>query len=164
MAIQTAAFSTLPPFFSSHYKLDGELFLCRGEDTVLGMEIAKSGMICTDIGLNPLHDTYAGYPDEPDLRGDPLVQGRFYYACTGWVGRNPFLNFLRGADLQSVRESQREKLERGLRKLAEYTSNPKFNSVLRNFDVSWGSLEYYTNKYDQVSEAWEEFRKRSGLA
>ena len=163
-AIKTNAFSVLPPFFSSHYIMDGELFLCRGEDTVLGLEIARSGMVCTDIGLNPLHDTYAGYPNEPDLRGDPMVQERFYYACTGWVGRNPFLNYLYGNDLQSVRESQREKLERGLRMLAAYTSNPRFNNVLRNFDVSWGSLERYVDKYSQVLEAWEEFRKRSGLA
>ena len=159
VAISTSSFSILPTFFSSYYMVDDELFLCRGEDTVLGLEIARNGIVCTDIGLNPLHDTYSRFPDEPDLRGDPSVQERFYYACTGWVGRNPFLNYLRGTDKQSVRESQREHLERGLSALSEYTSFPKYNSVIRNFDVSWDNLERYVSEYNQVLEAWDEFRK-----
>ena len=162
-AIKTTSFSTLPPFFSSHYMLDGEMYLCRGEDTVLGLEIGRSGMICTDIGLNPLHDTYSTYPAEPDLRGDPVVQGRFYYACTGWVGRNPFLNYLHDKDLKSVRESQRDSLERGLGALSAYASYPRYKTVIRNFDESWDNLGRYINEYEQVLEAWEEFRKRSEL-
>jgi len=159
-AIKLSAFSKLPPFFSSHYTLGGELFLCRGEDTILGGEIAKSGTICTDVGLNPLHDTYKDYPTEPNLRGDPAVQGRFYYACTGWVGRNPFFNHILGNDLKSTREFQRESLERGLRALAGYTANPRYYSVLRNFDVSWDDLGRYINEFEQVQEAWEEFINR----
>jgi len=159
-AIKLSAFSKLPPFFSSHYTLGGELFLCRGEDTILGVEIARSGTKCTDIGLNPLHDTYKDYPAEPNLRGDPATQGRFYYACTGWVGRNPFLNHILGKDIKSTREYQRESLERGLRALAGYTANPRYYSVLRNFDVSWDDLGRYINEYEQVMEAWGEFIKR----
>jgi len=163
VAIKLSAFSKLPPFFSSHYSLGGELFLCRGEDTVLGVEIAKSGIICTDIGFNPLHDTYKDYPKEPDLRGDPSAQERFYYACTGWVGRNPFLNYLHGKDLQATKEYQQERLTRGLRALAEYTSNPKFYSVMRNFEESWDNLGRYVSEYEQVLEAWREFTERTGM-
>jgi len=162
-AITLSAFSALPPFFSSHYTLDDEIFLCRGEDTVLGVEIAKSGVTCTDIGINPLHDTYKDYPAEPDLRGDRGVQDRFYYACTGWAGRNPFLNYILGSDLAAVREEQRERLESGLRALVGYTVNRRFSSVLRNFDVSWDSLGRYINEYEQVLEAWAEFRERTGI-
>ena len=160
MAIQLSAFSQLPPFFSSHYTLDGVLFLCRGEDTMLGLEIAKGGITCTDIGLNPLHDTYKNFPVEPNLRDDKSVQDRFYYACTGWVGRNPLFNYLLGNDLEATREHQRECLERGLASLAEYTGNPRFNGVLKNFDVSWGSLDRYINEFKQVSKAWKEFNDR----
>jgi hypothetical protein len=160
VAIKLSAFSKLPPFFSSHYTLDNELFLCRGEDTVLGLGIANSGTTCTDIGFNPLHDTYKDYPAEPDLRGDTATQGRFYYACTGWVGRNPFLNYILGNDVKSVREFQRERLERGLSALAGYTSNPRFNSVLKNFDVSWDSLGRYINEYEDALNAWREFIER----
>ena len=154
VAIKLSSLAKLPPFFSSHYTCDGELFLCRGEDTVLGLGIGQNGTVCTDIGLNPLHDTYKNYPAEPDLRNDPDTQERFYYACTGWVGRNPLLNHILGNDLKATREFQRQHLERGLRALASYTSNSRFNSVMRNFEVSWDSLGRYINELDRVTEAW----------
>jgi len=157
MAIKLSSFAKLPPFFSSHYTLDGELFLCRGEDTVLGLEIAQGGIKCTDIGINPLNDTYKEYPVEPDLRGDKSVQGRFYYACTGWVGRNPFYNYILGNDIEATRDFQRAQLEIGLKALADYTSNPGFYSVLKNFDVSWNNLDRYINEFKQVTEAWNNF-------
>jgi hypothetical protein len=139
------------------------MFLCRGEDTVLGLAIESKGVTCTDIGLYPLHNTYDTYPLEPDLRKDPAVQQRFYYACTGWVGRNPFLNYLKGADLDSAKECRREQLERGLRALSEYTSNPKYRSVLRNFSASWSSLGRYINEYEQMLEAWDELRTKTDM-
>ena len=163
-AIKLEAFSKLPPFFSSHYTIGGELFLNRGEDTVLGLGIAKSGTVCTDIGLNPLHDTYKNFPAEPDLRGSPADQERFYYACTGWVGRNPLYNYVREADMQSAKEGRRERLERGLRALAEFTGNSRFMSVLDNFDVSWSNLERYISEYERVMDAWTQFIRRSDLA
>ena len=157
MAIKLSAFAKLPPFFSSHYMQAGELFLCRGEDTMLGMEIAQGGIKCTDIGINPLHDTYKDYPAEPNLRGDPAAQDRFYYACTGWVGRNPLFNHILGNDLHATREHQRTCLERGLRALAGYTANPRFYGVLRNFDASWDSLGRYINEFERASESWYNF-------
>ena len=161
VAIILSAFSDLPPFFSTSYTVDGELFLGRGEDTVLSLSIAKSGIVCTDIGLYPLHDTYKDYPSEPDLRGNPKTQDRLYYACTGWVGRNPLYNYLCGDDVKSAREFQREHLERGLRALAEYTLNPRYYRVLKNFNASWDSLGRYVDEYNRVIEAWKEFTKRS---
>lgn len=163
-AVKLSAFSVLPPFFSSHYTVGEELFLCRGEDTVLGLGIEKTGTVCTDIDLNPMHDTYRNYPAQPDLRNDPATQERFYFACTGWVGRNPFLNYVNGADLQSVREFQRERLTRGLRALAEYTSNPGYNGVLNNFEVSWDNLGRYISEYERILDAWDEFKEGSDLS
>ena len=159
-AIKLSSLQSLPPFFSSQYIVGGEMFLCRGEDTILGLEIAKNGIICTDIGLNPLHDTYKNYPTEPDLRNDPDTQERFYYACTGWVGRNPFLNFVRGEDMKSVREYQRIRLMRGLKALVEYTSNQRYLEVMKNFEVSWNSIGRYINEYERQVEAWDELKYR----
>jgi hypothetical protein len=159
MAIKLSAFAELPPFFSSHYMQGGETFLCRGEDTMLGLEIAKSEITCMDIGLNPLHDTYKNYPEEPDLRNDKSTQERFYYACTGWVGRNPFLNYVLGNDLHEARKYQRERLESGLKGLAKYTDNPQFLSVIKNFDVSWDSVSRYISEFERVSEAWGIFKE-----
>ena len=162
-AIALTAFNALPPFFSSYYTLGGEIFLCRGEDTLLGAVISKSEAVCTDVGINPLHDTYKDYPKEPDLRDDPATQERFYYACTGWVGRNPLMSYILGADLQETRETQRERLALGLRALVGYTTNRRFHGVLRNFDASWDNLGRYINEYELVLEAWEEFTERIGL-
>ena len=161
-AIKLSAFSRLPPFFSSFYTVGGELFLSRGEDTMLGDGIARSGTVCTDIGFNPLHDTYKSFPTIPDLRGNPADQERFYYACTGWIGRNPLLNYVRGNDLTAYRQPRRERLERGLRALAEYTQNPRYLGVLENFDVSWDNLGRYVSEYERVLDAWAQFIERSG--
>jgi len=162
-ALTLSAFSVLPPFFSSFYTVGDELFLNRGEDTVLGLGIAKNGVKCTDVGLNPLHDTYKNYPSEPDLSGSPADQERFYYACTGWVGRNPLYNYVRGADMHSARYGRRERLERGLHALAGYTGNRRFISVLDNFDTSWENLGRYISEYERVMDAWAQFIKRSDL-
>ena len=162
-ALTLSAFSSLPTFFSSYYYVDDELYLNRGEDTVLGIGIANSGTVCTDIKLFPLHDTYKSYPSEPDLCNDAAAQIRFFYACTGWIGRNPFLNYINGNDLQSVRDSQRHRLERGVDALARYTSNPRFLSIMRNFDISWENVGRYINEYEQVLEAWDEFTGRSDI-
>lgn len=162
-AIKLSAFAKLPPFFSSYYFLNDEMFLCRGEDTILGIEISQSGIICTDVGINPLHDTYKDYPAEPDLRGDPSAQTRFYYACTGWVGRNPLFNYILGNDLPSTKEYQRERLGRGLLALTEYTSNPRFRNVIDNFDASWDNLGRYITEFEKYSEAWEGFKERIGM-
>jgi len=126
---------------------------------MLGMGIAKRGIKCTDIGINPLHDTYKDYPAEPNLKSDKSAQNRFYYACTGWVGRNPLLNHILGNDLIATREYQRECLERGLNSLAEYTGNLRFKGVLKNFDVSWDNTSRYVNEFESASEAWEVFKK-----
>ncbi|MCL2248251.1 MAG: hypothetical protein FWC13_03185 [Oscillospiraceae bacterium] len=168
MAIHLDSFSKLPPFFSSTYVYNDELFLCRGEDTGLGIALAseftflggKGKFNCTDIGIYPLHDTFKSHPVEPDLKNDINIQQRFYYALTGWVGRNPLLNFILGNDLTSIREFQRERLAVGLDSLSTYTSNPKFKSVLGNFDESWDNTDRYISEYKQTLAAWHLFMKR----
>ena len=163
LAIRLSALRNLPPFFSSHYILDDELYLCRGEDTVLGYEIAALGTKCTDVGIYPLHDTYDHYPEVPDLLNDELVQTRFFFACTGWVGRNPFYNHILGKDLKATREFQREHLEKGLKALSNYTKNPRYLGVLKNFDVSWDNVDRYVNEFETVSDAWEKFKEGTGI-
>ena len=157
MAIKLPSFLKLPPFFSTAYTHNDELFLCRGEDTVLGFELGKSSFTCTDVGIYPLHDTYKNYPKEPDLQHDPDAQARFYYALTGWVGRNPFFNYILGNDIDQIRERQREPLIKGLEGLAKYTSNPKFKTVLGNFDESFKSADRYISEFKKTQQAWHTF-------
>jgi len=73
------------------------------------------------------------------------------------VGRNPFYNHILGNDLKETRAFQRAQLEIGLKALAEYTNNPGFYSVLKNFDVSWDNTDRYINEFKQVTEAWQNF-------
>lgn len=161
MAIRLPSYAKLPPFFSSSYVHNDEMFLCRGEDTVLGIELEKSSLNCTDVGIYPLHDTYKNYPEEPNLQSDPDAQERFYYAMTGWVGRNPFFNHILGNDLSQTRERQREHLAKGLEGLAKYTSNPKFETVLGNFDESWNNVSRYVDEFQRTEEAWQIFTSKA---
>lgn len=158
LGLKLSAFAKLPPFFSSYYISEGETFLCRGEDTVLGFGISALGTKCMDIGLYPLHDTYADFPAVPDLKKDRSVQERFFYACTGWVGRNPFFNHILGKDPKTTMEYQREHLVRGIPALVKYTGNPIYERVLTCFDTSWNSLNRYVDEFERVSEAWNEFK------
>ena len=157
MAIKLPVFKELPPFFSCVYTYNDEMFLCRGEDTVLGLELQQLNFTCTDIGVYPMHDTFDSYPQQPDLQNGPKVQERLYYALTGWVGRNPFLNHILGKDLESKREHQRTHLEIGLDALSKYTSNPKYKTVLGNFDESWRSINRYIEEFERTYEAWRVF-------
>jgi hypothetical protein len=70
------------------------------------------------------------------------------------------MNFIRSADMKATREYQYAKLARGLRALKEYTSNPRFLGVLKNFEVSWNSIGRYINEYERQLEAWEELKYR----
>jgi len=160
VAIKLSAFSILPPFFSSYYSVGSETYLCRGEDTMLGVGIEKSNLKCTDVSIRILHDTYKNYPNQPDLKNNRGDQDRFYYACTGWIGRNPFLNHLLGKDLQGVREYQRAHLVPGLKALAKYTSNPRFLGIEANFDESWNNVDRYISEFEEVQSAWREFIER----
>lgn len=162
-AFKLEAFSSLPPFFSSHYTVKSEMFLSRGEDTLLGVAVAKSEIPCIDICLNPLHDTYKNFPVEPNLRSDRDTQDRFYYAIAGWVGRNPFYNYLLRKDFLESKELQREHFVRGIVALAKYTLNIKFNTLIDNFDESWSSLDRYVSEYEKVVLAWETFIERVGM-
>ena len=160
VAVTLSAFKQLPPFYSTTHFVSGRMFLGRGEDTVLGLSVAKLGISCVDIDMHPLHDTYGRYTTEPDLKNDPIVQDRFFFACTGWIGRNPYLNYVKGENTSEIRGFQRPHLEKGLRALSEYTSNPKFLGVLKNFDASWSSLERYIREYNHLLKAWESFTER----
>lgn len=157
------AFSVLPPFFSSYYMADGDFFLTRGEDTILSLAMVKNKISCTDIQTYIFHDTYGGYPAKPDLRSDAATQKRFFYACAGWIGRNPFYNYLMGQDLQETRDFQRRHLAIGARALADYTSNSCFLTLPDKLETSWASLDRYISEYDRLLEAWSEFIIKSCL-
>lgn len=158
------AFSVLPPFFSSYYEADGEYYLSRGEDTVLSLVMGRNGISCTDVQTDIFHNTYGNYPATPDLKNDAATQKRFFYACTGWIGRNPFYNYVLGNDLREAREYQRQHLAVGAPALSGYTSNPCFKTLLHTFDASWNNLPRYIVEYKRLLESWSEFINKTDLS
>jgi hypothetical protein len=152
------AFQKIPPFFSSYYTTPEETFLCRGEDTILGPSFKRNQITCIDIQTKIFHDTYRNYPQVPNLQEDTAVQERFYYACTGWVGRNPFYNYIMHKDLTATQELQHFNLQIGSKALAEYTNNYKFLTLPEKLEISWASLPRYVAEYEQLLEAWENFK------
>lgn len=157
IAFKTDIFSQLPPFFSSYYYAGEEVCLARGEDTVLGAAVREKGIVCTDIKTQIFHHTYKNFPNTPDLENDEAVQDRFFYACAGWIGRNPFLNYISGSDTAAARRWQEEHLQIGAWALSRYTDCDRFLELTDCFEISWNSLDRYIEEYKRLLDAWSEF-------
>ena len=162
MAIDLSNLKLLSPFFSTTYRLDDQLFLGRGEDTLMGIEIPAAGGRIIDVDTLIFHNTFGNYPRQPDLLNEEIQQ-RLFYACTGWLGRNPFLNWYlmqRGRitreELAERRREQRERLPAGSEALAKYTGNRDFLILPQAFDAAWEQLDSMLEDYRQTTEAWDE--------
>lgn len=161
-AINLGSFQDLPPYFSTYYFFHGEMVMGRGEDTILGRELAERGKTVIDIDTKIFHDTYGNFPAVPDIK-DSDVQERFYYACLGWLGRNPFLNWYLYKDSskqQDIYELRRKALMEGSKRLAEYLNNPRFNDLPVAFDEAYSQLENMKKFYYKTLKAWSSFKKR----
>lgn len=154
-AFRTEVFKNITPFFSSYYMMGEEFCLARGEDTSLSESIKKNSIKCTDINTNIYHNTYEGFPNVPDLKNDLSVQERFFYACTGWIGRNPFYDYLRC--IISNEAIRRTNLKIGAKALSEYTANPKFMLLNEAFEASGKKRRDYIEQYRALKNAWEDF-------
>lgn len=156
MAIDLTRFQDLIPFYSPHYYVHDTLHLARGEDTLMTFEFGDKGCFC-DVDMHLFHDTFASYPKIPNLKTDPTVQERFFHACMGWVGRNPFLNWLNERDVLAIKESQVTHLRKGVPALVAYTGNPIYNILFDAIEISYDNLEDSIAQYHNLQEAWAEF-------
>lgn len=157
MAIKLDAFEKIPPFFSSAYKVGDEIVLTRGEDTLFGLAFQNSQKKCIDIDTHIFHDTYNDYPSIPDIIYDRAIQERFFYACVGWIGRNPFLNWKSGKDLKECKAVQLRNLKIGSKALAKYTENDRFLCLTQALENSYNRIEQTIDEYHNTLNAWEEF-------
>jgi hypothetical protein len=164
LGMRLSSLSRLPPFFSPTYLVSDTLFLARGEDTLIGLEAGRRGLQCMDIDTLIFHDTFGQFPKVPDLESDREIQLRIFYACTGWLGRNPFMNWLSGQDVEKERQAREQHLERGAAALFRYTKNPIFLNLPRNFRAAYDGLPEMKRQYSRTMEAWNEFVERSGLS
>lgn len=157
VAIKLSALKELPPFFSTVYNVDSENVLSRGEDTILGIKLKKSDKKCIDIDTKIFHNTFGNYPEIPDIKRDDSIRDRFYYTCLGWIGRNPFLNWLKREDLEEVKNKQRENIIIGSKAVASYLNDERFLILPEALETSYRNLGRVINEYKNTMMAWNDF-------
>ncbi|MFP4021546.1 MAG: hypothetical protein ACLFUK_08070 [Halanaerobium sp.] len=148
------------PYYSTTYIYNGELYLGRGEDTLMRLEIPSTNKQIIDIDTPIFHDLYGNFPKKPDIK-DKNVQKRLFYACTGWLGRNPFLNwYLKKKNIISrekfkqIYKIQKNALVVGAPLLAEYAQNDDFNLLPEIFSAAWLQLDQMVENYEDLSAHW----------
>jgi hypothetical protein len=150
----------LAPFFSTVYEFDNQCIKGRGEDTLLGQALVLNERKMVDVDLRIFHDTFDDFPTNPDItRKD--VQTRFYSACLGWIGRNPFLTWflstMRGNEVRFKEEMRRqaENLYRGAKNAARFFENPQFERLPEALKVSMATLPESIERYRRLAGGWE---------
>jgi hypothetical protein len=157
----------LAPFYSTLYRYAGSTIRSRGEDTLLGQAITASHGQIMDIDLKVFHDTYAFFPEVPDIHR-PKIRDRFYWACLGWIGRNPFLSWYLDqigqlqTDWRSETTLQRIGLEVGGEQAAEYLKDPRFKILPAAFEASILCLPDSIERYQRLMHGWESLLKTVG--
>ncbi|HBY56505.1 MAG TPA: hypothetical protein DEG96_01350 [Candidatus Atribacteria bacterium] len=157
VAIKLNDFKELPPFFSTVYNINGEHILSRGEDTLLGIKLREIDKKCIDIDTRIFHNTFGNYPEVPDIRNNSNIKDRFYYACLGWIGRNPFLNWLKREDLEEVKNKQKENIIIGSQAVASYLNDKRFLILPKALEISYTNLKQVISEYRKTLRAWNEF-------
>ncbi len=157
VAIKLSALKELPPFFSTVHNVNGENVLSRGEDTLLGIKLKKSGKKCIDIDTKIFHNTFGNYPEIPDIKKDKSIKDRFYYTCLGWIGRNPFLNWLKNEDMEEVKNRQKKNIIIGSKAVASYLNDERFLILPEALEISYHNLERVISEYKNTMRAWNDF-------
>jgi hypothetical protein len=158
VALKLNIFEHVLPFFSSVFEFDGKKYLTRGEDTLLGLELERSKTLnCMDIDLRIFHNTYSHYPKVPDIVNEENIKDRFYRACMGWIGRNPFLNWISKRDVEKMYLMQRKALEVGAPAVAEYLQDERFLKLPEALDASYAHLDKMIEEYHEMAKSWTEF-------
>ena len=161
VAIKLRALKELPPFFSTVYNVNGENVLSRGEDTFLGIKLKKSEKKCIDIDTKIFHNTFGNYPEMPDIKKDKSIKDRFYYTCLGWIGRNPFLNWLKSENIEEVKNRQKKNIIIGSKALASYLKDERFLILPEALKISYHNLERVISEYKNTMRAWNNFIEKS---
>ncbi|HEY43370.1 MAG TPA: hypothetical protein G4O11_05240, partial [Anaerolineae bacterium] len=152
----------LAPFFSTVYEFENHCVMGRGEDTLLGQALARNGGQLLDVDLRIFHDTYIDFPGKPDiLKKD--VRDRFYWACLGWIGRNPFLTWFR-AKMSQKKDHFEEEMKRqagglsvGAAKAASFFEDPQFEKLPAAMEASMSVLPESIARYRRLVDGWVKF-------
>ena len=163
VAIKLDLFKTMVPFFSSTYEVQGNKYLTRGEDTVLAIQLKEqTEHVFYDIDMKIFHNTYSHFPIVPDIKNDKNIKDRFFYASMGWIGRNPFLNDIRGLDPQKAYEQEHDYLVRGATDISKYLDDERFLLLPEAHDIAYEHLLHMKSEFEMFKASWFEFIRRIG--
>ncbi len=161
MVLDLSKIDIIPPFFSTTLILDNECFLGRGEDTLFGPEVHGLGR-CVDIDLLIFHNCFGDFPEKPEITKQKNLD-RFYYACMGWIIRNPFLNWIRNkyslATDEINIEKRYESLVIGSGSAANYFNDERFMKLPKAFELSYQKLNNDIKHYENLMLAWKKLRR-----
>jgi len=149
----------LVPFFSATYAIDDRCVLGRGEDTLLGQATYTTMGLALDVDLHVFHDTYDDFPRAPDIKRK-AIRNRFYRACLGWIGRNPFLTWYLDqigrleTDFETAIERQREGLRIGAPKAARHLEDVRFKNLPAALGASLATLPEMIERYERLMVGW----------
>ncbi len=75
----------------------------------------------------------------------------------GWIGRNPFLNYLHDEDIKSVYEYEHRNLVKGSKLIAEYLDDDRFLILPKAHDISYSYLDTVIKEFHEFKNSWFEF-------
>lgn len=155
VAMRLELFKEHLPFFSTAYCFDGNWYLTRGEDTLLGQTLAASEhWKVLDIDLKLFHDTFGTFPQIPDIQQDESIRHRFYITCLGWIGRNPILNALSGKDAAAISKRQIACLVKSVMAAAEYFGDERFLKLPDAARTAYAQLPAALEAYAELQRLW----------
>lgn len=160
MAIKLKAFRELPPFFSSTYVVADELVLTRGEDTLMGNFAKNNKLKAVDIDLLIFHNTYSDFPNPPDITRSKAIRDRFYYASLGWIGRNPFMNYINGDDYKELYREQRDYLTKSSVHMARYLKDRRFLIMPKAIENSINDFNRIKDEYELSIQGFERIKDK----
>lgn len=158
LGIKLDVFKEIEPFYSNCFDFGDDCYLTRGEDTVLGLKIQSHERFkAMDIDMRIFHNTFGNYPDLPDIKSDRRIVERFYFACVGWLGRNPFLNWIKGEDLKMLEEYQYENLLKSSFEAAKYFDDDRFLNLPEILKHTYENVGLMIRDYYKFKESWFKF-------
>jgi hypothetical protein len=163
MAIDLGELAHLPPFFSSTLKMNGKCYLGRGEDTLFGPLIYKNGGRCVDIDLLIFHNCFSDFPNKPTISLKKNVD-RFFFACMGWIIRNPFYNWLQKEYGYATEEIDTDlrllALTQGAKSAAKYFKDTRFLLLPEAFVAAYNKLPKEIEKFCNLMNAWNTMKTK----
>ncbi len=162
LALDLSKLDMISPFFSTTLVIDDECIKGRGEDTLFGPLINKSHGRCLDIDLLIFHNCFGDFPHKPEISKQKNID-RFYYACMGWIIRNPFYNWLHSdyiGDLDKVDTNERlAALKIGSKIAAVFFKDKRFLKLPRAFEMAYAKLEKDVENFYRLFEVWEKMKR-----